>query len=277
MKITCVVDNCVARGGLWGEHGLSLLIEIQERRVLFDSGDSGDVLLHNLEALKIHPDSINAVVLSHGHHDHAGGLSALASRVLQPPLWAHPHAFRPRFNRGGKRSIGMGPEQRQELAQPFALRLVDVAAEVAPGVWITGEISQRPHPEGRGADHVIREGDGFRPDPYSDDLSLVLRVPAGLVVVCGCAHAGLLNILDQVTSEHEGPLLAVIGGTHLGGARGDQLRQVADHVRRLGSPRLYLNHCTGLDSLLELGRLLPESVHGFGAGSQVEFAEEALV
>lgn len=269
-----MVDNCVSRGGLWAEHGLSLLVEAQGGRVLLDTGDSGTVVRHNLRALRAAPP--DAVVLSHGHTDHTGGLEALAPLLSRKPLVAHPEVFEERFSGPERRSIGMNREWRRVLEQAFVLRLSDHPTEVVPGVWTTGEIRQRPHPEGRGRLHVVRVGDGFAPDPYHDDLSLVLKVRDGVVVLLGCAHAGVLNILEAVRERNDAPLVAVMGGTHLAGAPQESLRELAQCLQTWGSPRLYLNHCTGADSLFHLRYLMPDLVRPFGAGSQVEFAETAL-
>ncbi|MGI6207402.1 MAG: MBL fold metallo-hydrolase [Anaerolineae bacterium] len=276
MKVTCIVDNLVAKGGLWGEHGLSMLVEAEGGRVLLDCGDSGTVLRHNLAALRVDLESVDAAVLSHGHGDHVGGLEVLAPALSRKPLVAHPEAFRERFGGPDRRSIGMDGGRRQVLEQAFDLRLSDGPVEVVPEVWTTGEIRQRPYPEGRGKSHVVRDGDGFIPDPYRDDLSLVVRVRDGMVLLVGCAHAGLLNIVAAVREAYDTPLVAVIGGTHLAGATHRELRQVAETLKAWGSPRLYLNHCTGADSLFRLAYLMPDHVQPFGAGATVEFAETAL-
>ncbi|NPV09030.1 MAG: MBL fold metallo-hydrolase [Anaerolineae bacterium] len=274
MRVTCVVDNCVSRGGLLAEHGLSLLVEAQGGRVLFDTGESGAVVRHNLKALRAAvPD---AVVLSHGHTDHTGGLEALAPLLSRRPLVAHPGIFEERFSGPERRSIGMNRERQQVLEHAFLPRLSDQPTEVVPGVWTTGEIRQRPYPEGRGKLHVVKVGDSFAPDPYRDDLSLVLKVRDGVVVLLGCAHAGVLNILEAVRERLDVPLVAVIGGTHLAGVPQEHLRELSQRLQAWGSPQLYLNHCTGADSLFHLRYLMPDLVRPFGAGSQVEFAQTAL-
>ena len=285
MRATCLVDNWVQHGSLWGEHGVSFLIETQGQRVLFDAGLSGQVLQHNMQALKIEPASLDVVVLSHGHNDHGGGLSSLIPHLKGVPLWAHPEAFRQKYNSRSGQAIGIG-DCRRELMGPFSLRLTEGAAEVAPGVWTSGEITERPYFEGRGEAHAVRVTDEHRwtrmrgqfvPDPYRDDLSLVLDTPDGLVVVCGCAHAGLLNILRQVQKQHRGPVTAIVGGTHLAAVGEEQRRTVVEHVQAIGSPRLYLNHCTGYPAVFYLAQALPGQVRPFGSGSVLECADQALV
>lgn len=92
MKLTCLVDNAVQSGsGLWGEHGLSYLIEVAGRRILYDTGQSGTVLLHNLKLLGVDPASLDAVAISHAHYDHTSGLPALMPHLSSGiPLFAIP-------------------------------------------------------------------------------------------------------------------------------------------------------------------------------------------
>jgi len=275
VKVTCVVDNTVGWGtALWGEHGLSFLIETEEGgRVLFDTGQSGTVLLHNLTELKVHPQEISTLALSHAHQDHTGGLEAFLERGSGLTLYAHPDIFRQRFSRhnGERRSIGL-PLPRGRLAARAELRLSAEPVEIAPGVWITGEITSRPEPEGRSDRHLVREEDGWASDPYRDDLSLVLQVGGGLVLLCGCCHAGLLNTLLHVRRTFEGEIVAVAGGTHLVDAKEDYLEHVVAVLREeFGPPQLYLNHCTGEQAYLTLVSALGERVHSCPAGTVLEF------
>ena len=126
-------------------------------------------------------------------------------------------------------------------------------------------------PEGRSARHMIRVGDDWQPDPYGDDMSLVIEIPEGLVVICGCCHAGLLNTLGHVKRVFQRPILSVLGGTHLVEADETQLRRVIDVLRDVhGSPRLHLNHCTGTPALMTLARAFGDRVSHFPAGTTLE-------
>lgn len=276
MKVTCLVENSVSRGKVWAEHGLSLLVEARGGRVLFDLGESGTVLRHNAAILQADLAAVDSVVFSHGHTDHTGGMEVVAGLLTGKPLVAHPDVFVERFSGRDRHSIGLSPERGRTIGQAMRLHLDAAPREVVPGVRTTGEITARPFPEGRGKDHVVRAGDEYVPDPYRDDLSLVLTVRDGVVLVLGCAHAGVLSILAAVREQYNAPLLAVIGGTHLGAADRDTLRLVAREFEAIGSPKLLLNHCTGADSLFYLRYLMPDLVRPFGAGAQVEFSEEAL-
>jgi len=251
---------------------LAFLIETGGGCVLFDTGRSGTVLLHNLELLDIEPKAINALALSHAHYDHTGGLPALLDHVAAIPLHAHPDLFRERFSRreGSLKSVGL-PLKREDLEQRLELRLSAEPTQILPGVWTTGEITDRAEPEGRSEHHLVRGIEGWEPDPYRDDMALVLDTDEGLVVLCGCCHAGLLNTLAHVGRAFGPRITAVIGGSHLLHADEAHLRRVIEVLREFGVPRLYLNHCTGLRAYVTLAQALGEKVAPCPAGTTLSF------
>jgi len=279
MKVTCVVDNAVRYGTrLWGEHGLAFLIETDAGRVLFDTGQSGAVLLHNMEALKVRPETVDALAISHAHHDHSGGLCALLEYTRPGlPLYANADLFRERFSRGRgePESIGL-PLAREVLAAKVALCLDAVPQEIQPGIWTTGQIAPRPELEGRSAHHLVQGEEGWAPDPYQDDMALVIEVASGLLLLCGCSHAGLLNTLYHVQRTFERPVVAIAGGAHLASADADYQQHVGEVLAEMESvQRISLNHCSGEAAfhslLLKLG---PSIVRACPAGTQLDL--EAL-
>jgi len=278
MKVTCVVDNAVCDHSLfWGEHGLAFLIETKGGLILlFDTGRSGTVLLHNLELLGIEPKAISALAISHAHYDHTGGLPALLDQVAGIPLYAHPDLFRERFSRREEslKSVGL-PLEREALEQQLMFQLSAEPTEIMPGVWTTGEITDRAEPEGRSANHLVHGMEGWEPDPYRDDMALVLETERGLVVLCGCCHAGLLNTLAHVHQRFAVPfgvdITAVAGGTHLLQADKAHLQRVIEVLRELGLPRLYLNHCTGQRAYVVLAQAFGEEVAPCPAGTTFNF------
>ncbi|MDY6876757.1 MAG: MBL fold metallo-hydrolase [Chloroflexota bacterium] len=280
MDITCVVDDAVRPGSpFWGEHGLAFLIETEAGRLLFDTGQSGTVLLHNLELLGVDPATIDALVISHAHYDHTGGLPALLERVrLGTPLYANPDLFRERFSRqeGRARSVGVSLT-RDELAARLTLCLSGTPQEILPGIWTTGKITSRPEPEGRSAHHLVRVGGIFAPDLYRDDMALVLECKGAaitplLVLLCGCCHAGLLNTLAHVQRVFERPIVTLAGGLHLASATADHQQRVGKVLAEMEAvQRVYPNHCTGeaafVSLLLTLG---PSIVRPCPAGTKLD-------
>jgi 7,8-dihydropterin-6-yl-methyl-4-(beta-D-ribofuranosyl)aminobenzene 5'-phosphate synthase len=273
MKVTCVVDDAVCdHSSFWGEHGVAFLIETESGSVLFDTGQSGTVLLHNLKLLGVEPQAISALAISHAHYDHTGGLPTLLDHMAGSPLHAHPDLFRERFSRreGSPKPVGLSLGE-EALEQNLALRLSAEPMEILPDVWTTGEITDRPEPEGRGVHHLVHGEEGWEPDPYRDDMALVLETERGLVVVCGCCHAGLLNTLAHVRRTFGPHITAVAGGTHLLHADKAHLQRVIEVLKELGVPRLYLNHCTGQRAYVTLAQAFGEKVAPCPAGTRLIF------
>ena len=239
------------------------MIEKEGKRVLFDTGQSGTVLLHNLKLRDVDPATIDAVVISHAHYDHSGGLPALLEH-LRPgaPLYAHRDLLRERLSqRDGKRQSAGMPVTRAVLAAQMTLRLRTTAQEVIPGVWTTGEISERPEPQGSSEYHLMREGDALVADAYHDDLALVLESNGQLVTVCGCCHAGLLNTLAHVQNLFQRPIAVIAGGLHLTSASEDDLQHAGDVLSAMPAlQRVYPNHCSGEAAFVALTQILGSSV-----------------
>ncbi|MBN2472797.1 MAG: MBL fold metallo-hydrolase [Anaerolineae bacterium] len=277
VRVTCVVENTAPEeSGLRSEHGVAFWVETGDGQVLFDTGQSGDALLHNAAALGIDLAAADALVFSHAHYDHTGGVQAFMALAREGlPLYANATLFRARFSEraAGLASIGFPLENAPDvLAAHFDLRLSDAPQEVLRGVWTTGAIMARPYFEGRSAGHQARVDDRLVPDPYADDLSLVLETDEGLVVVCGCCHAGLLNTLAHVRGHFARPVRAVLGGTHLTSATEADLAQAAAVLRdEYGAPALYPNHCTGERAYAALAESFGARVQPCPGGTVLDF------
>lgn len=264
MRVTCVVDDAVERSSsYWGEHGVAFLIETIGAWILFDTGQSGTVLLRNLKLLDVDPSSLDGVVISHGHYDHTGGLGALLE-VLRPrvPLYASPEVFRERYSvhEGEMEDIGT-PLEREMLTAKTALRLHKDAQEIVPGVWTTGEIEDRPEKEGSSPRHRMCEAGELVPDRYLDDIGLVLDRGDGLALICGCCHAGLLNTVGHVEQIFERRVEVIVGGLHLTGASAEELEHVCEELgSRPELERIYPNHCTGEAAYVALTNALGSEV-----------------
>jgi 7,8-dihydropterin-6-yl-methyl-4-(beta-D-ribofuranosyl)aminobenzene 5'-phosphate synthase len=277
MKLTCIVDNYVEEVGFWGEWGLSFLVESQGRQVLFDTAQTPEVFMHNVKALGLDLSGVDALVLSHGHFDHTGGLAAALPKLRRVPLYLHPAAFRPRKHLTSKlEDIGM-PISRETLEAALDVRPEEKAVEVVPGVWTTGYIAERTYPDG-GSKGLLAEVDGqLVPDDYADDLSLVLDTGESLVLLCGCCHAGLLNTIAQVRRDFGRPISSIIGGTHLGMSNpsAEYWRQIIAMLSDIGSPQLYLSHCSGFEASLVLAQAFPGKVHGCSSGRVLRLSAAA--
>ncbi|MBN1122953.1 MAG: MBL fold metallo-hydrolase [Anaerolineae bacterium] len=271
IKITCVVENEALPGTSFkAKHGIAWLIDTGSARVLFDTGPDPDLLAHNAALLALDWATIDAVVLSHAHLDHTGGLPAVIAHTRSSiPLYAHPDIFRERYSRRARCGMGIG---QKVLDDHFHLRLDDQPVEMVNEVWTTGEIVERKFFEGRSKWHEVQIDGEWIPDPYRDDFSVVVKTGEGLVVLCGCCHAGLLNTLSQISRTFDGKIITVAGGTHLGSADAAMLAKAVDALRDdYNQPRLYPSHCTGQKAFNVLADAFGEKVQPCPAGTVLTF------
>ncbi len=245
------ITNDEAPSPLRAEHGIAFWIETPDGQILFDTGGSGEALTHNLKELERRPQDLDAVVLSHGHDDHTGGLDGILPQLpAGTPLYAHPTLFRERYSRHeGVLEARTMPLSRAEVAARMDLRLDAAPREVLPGVWTSGEITRRPHPEGSSAHHFIKSPEvkgEYMSDPYTDDLSLIIQYEEGIFLLCGCCHAGLLNTIEHVQRRWDHPLIGIAGGMHLGSASEEVIDQTVTAMKAMGALRyLWPGHCSG--------------------------------
>jgi 7,8-dihydropterin-6-yl-methyl-4-(beta-D-ribofuranosyl)aminobenzene 5'-phosphate synthase len=274
-RVTCLVDNTAElSSGLWAEHGSAYLVETADAKVLFDTGQSGEVLAHNLTVLDKDLTDLSSIVLSHGHYDHTGGLERVLSMCEGAEFVAHPAVFDDRIARdesGGEEFVGM-PFSCQSLASRCHLRLTADPFEVAPGIFTTGQVPRGAGPEPRDPRLQVRDGDRTVIDPLLDDLSLILDTGSGLVVLLGCCHAGLINTLEHITTNFAGEVLATIGGTHLATVESDALYQnVAAMKERYGVQSVFPGHCSGYRGLLAFAEVFGERSQPSKAGLCLTF------
>lgn len=270
IRITVLADDSVSTRTARGEHGLCFHIEAGARHLLFDTGQ-GLVLAENAKELGIDLGSVDAIALSHGHYDHTGGLPiALAAARSAVTVHLHPDALQHKLNK--TRSIGIPPAALAALHAP-GVRLLPsrTSCEVAPGLFLTGEIP-RLHPEESLAEVFHLDPEGNHIDPLLDDQSLFFDTPQGIVVLLGCAHAGVIHILEHVQSlTHHRPIHAVIGGMHLGATTPSRMNWVIDHLRHIAPRILVPMHCTGPRATAALWTAFPDACRPGGAGAVYEF------
>jgi 7,8-dihydropterin-6-yl-methyl-4-(beta-D-ribofuranosyl)aminobenzene 5'-phosphate synthase len=272
--VTVLADNVCGDGDVLGEWGLSLLLTAGDTRILLDSG-AGHVLRGNARALHVDLSAIDALVLSHGHNDHTGGIEALLAEAKGLRVFAHPGVFETKYwMRDGVADARHIQPSRGELAARVT-EIVDTRAPtfITPAVLVTGEIPRETAFEDTGlTTEVFLDHDLTRPDPILDDQALVFRVPEGVVVLMGCGHAGVVNTLRHVCRlAGVARIHAVMGGTHLFEASPARMAETMAALDSFGVERLFLSHCTGLGAYARLAEVLPGRCTWPRSGTVVRF------
>jgi 7,8-dihydropterin-6-yl-methyl-4-(beta-D-ribofuranosyl)aminobenzene 5'-phosphate synthase len=273
-KITILSENSVINSGpLIAEHGFSALVERGGEKVLFDTGQ-GYALFHNARILGLDLGAVQKVVLSHGHYDHTGGLAELLKDGKNRDVYAHPDIFNSRSYElpdRPPRPIGI-PYSRSHMEGLGArFHLSDEPQEPAAGITTTGVIPRRTSFEIGDPTLILGSEHGGEPDPLHDDLSLVVKGGSGLIVLLGCAHAGLVNILHHVRDMMPGyPVRAFVGGTHLGSSSEEQMEATIDAVKEMGVEKVGASHCTGLAGSARLLAALGDRFFFAGVGATIE-------
>jgi 7,8-dihydropterin-6-yl-methyl-4-(beta-D-ribofuranosyl)aminobenzene 5'-phosphate synthase len=275
LQLDIVCENTVGRPiAACGEHGFACLIQTPAGRWLFDTG-SGATLLSNLAALDLDVKSLDGIILSHGHYDHCGGLLNLLRTTGPRRIYAHPGIFRERFWRGQyeQRNISL-PFSRDDLEAAGAeFVFVEDFTELAPGVHFSGEISRSTAQE-IGDSHLVTRsdtGDSWETDNFTDDAALAIETAKGLVILLGCAHAGLINTVEWFRRNlDQSRIHAIIGGTHLGPASDEQFAATVEYLARLEFDRLGVSHCTGQIRSAQLHAKFPNKVFFANVGTTVK-------
>lgn len=258
LKITILCENTVGRMIGIGEHGFSAFIETDQGNYLFDTG-KGHSIVSNSLVLEKDLRSIKKIFLSHGHQDHTGGLPEVLQLKGKVDVHAHPHIFLDR--------IAMTKEKETETRR-FAGLLYKRSyleclgahflfnsdfVEIENGMFLTGEVLRQTDFE-KSDPRLFMAIDGkTSPDTFPDDQSLILDTEKGLVLVLGCAHSGMINIIDHVMNKmNKKKFYAILGGTHLDFLTPEQLEQSILSLKKIQVEKIGVSHCTGMRASFRL-------------------------
>jgi len=277
--------NWTEREQLIAEHGYSLLLTVQREghseSVLYDAGLGRKTVQHNMDVLEVRANDLRAVILSHGHADHHGGLEGIIQRIGRPrmPLILHPDVWRERrvvFPTGNE--IHMPPPSHVDLDREG----VAIIEERGPSllldgtVLVTGQVERVTDFEKGFPPQQARTDHGWEPDTWVwDDQAVVCHVKdKGLVVLSSCSHAGAINVLrhaQRLTGVDK--IHAFVGGLHLSGGLFEPIipRTLAE-LAALGPAVVVPGHCTGWKATHELARQLPQAYVQTSVGTRLRFA-----
>lgn len=277
MQLTVLVDNESDSPQLRSEWGASMHLRLANSSVLFDMGTTG-LFLENARLLGVPVTSVDFAVLSHAHSDHGGGLARFLE-TSSAPVWASADMGCDLCMRLGPVKVPVGVDQAVLSAHEGRIKPVAGDTEVAPGVHLLVDIPI-VHPLPRG-DRLLMKRIGRRlvPDDFDHELLMVVEEDDGLVLLTGCSHHGVLNMVEAARKAFPGrPIKALIGGFHfmgipVGGLLGDSrrtMRDVGERLRSLGVPRIVTMHCTQRRGYAALRTVLGPTIQYAGVGASLE-------
>jgi len=273
--ITILSDNSVpGHSDTIAEHGFAALVETEEGSFLFDTG-KGKTIIYNASILKKDLRKINKIVLSHGHNDHTGGLPDVLLSTGKRDVFAHPSVFaeRYRYKETGKEYAGI-PYHRaflEKLGARFNFNREFI--EIEKGVYLTGEVPRKTSFERGDMDNrYLIEGGKEIPDLILDDQSLILNATRGIVILAGCAHSGIINILNYTIGiTGKDTIFAIVGGTHIGFSGEEQREETIKTLKSFNFRHIIPSHCTGQETVIRLWEEFPRQCQFSYVGTTFEF------
>ena len=262
-RVTILCENLVGKRVGLGEHGFSAFIETDRGDYLFDTGGGRSIVANSL-TLDKDLRTVRKIFLSHGHYDHTGGLPEVLKLKGNVDVHAHPQVFLDRMamleenGKETKRFIGI-PYKKGYLESLGANFISNSDfVEVEKGMFLTGEVPRKTSFEKPDPRLFSQINGKTEPDLFLDDQSLIMESEKGLILILGCAHSGMINIINHVIKKTgKSNFYGILGGTHLDFLTPEQLEESINVLNQLKIERIGVSHCTGMRAacrlLLEFG------------------------
>lgn len=268
-KITAIMDNYTNNVNCFGEHGLSIYIETPKDTILFDTGNTENIS-HNADMLNLYLKKIDYLILSHGHYDHCGGIKAILKNKMPLTIIAHPDIFTERFGKRDNKLVNISnPFSREELETNGAKFILTKSSyKFSKNIFTTGEV-KRTH-KSCAANMQKKIDDKLVEDAVNDDISLIIIHNQQINIICGCSHAGILNIVEQA-KEMTGlkAINYLIGGLHFFKMGNDELKDTLYELNKHDIRNIAISHCTGIHTLKTITDNMASNVSYFGVGDSI--------
>lgn len=244
MKFTMLTENRNCDNNCINEDGLSIYIEINNNKLLLDSGIT-DAFLRNSKILGINLDEVNTIVLSHGHWDHGNGLKYINTKKT---LILHPECYTERYSLRRNMAFAGINETREELLKKFELIETKESYKIFENVWFLGQIDRKFEVPVKNLPTVLKNEEI---DYLKDDCGgIVVKLDKGIIVFSSCSHSGVNNIVEQAKKiTEEDRVVAVVGGFHLK-TIDPYTQEIVQYFKDNNIERAYMGHCTS-DEVIE--------------------------
>lgn len=265
LQITTLIENEPDdKGALKCEHGLSLYIEFQGKKILFDTGQTG-AFLENAKALGKSLEAVDYILISHGHYDHSGGVPRLLESLEKKlvlsedkptdkiPMLVGTEFFHPKYKQlpDGSWHYNGNPfeEEKIDKAPVVLQKITEDMTYIAENIVVFKNFKRYTNFEGTNPKFFVKQS-RTKIDEFVDEIALGLITTKGIVLVVGCSHVGIVNILENVIERTKLPIYAVLGGTHLVEAGEERLQETIKAFQKRKVQRLAVSHCTGEQGML---------------------------
>lgn len=263
LRAKIIVNNWTFKGGYLAEHGLSILVIKDDKKILFDCGQT-NAIVKNIEKMGVGFD-FDAIVLSHAHYDHIGGLKFLIERT-DCNIWVHHGFFEKKFAKreGEYKFIG----ENFEVLDMARFKVVNEDVyEMFDGIFVVNVTSGKESDEF----YILKDG-RFQSDLFLEEQSLVVKEDNKLILIVGCSHNGIENIIEKVEKCFSQSIFAVIGGFHSKDFQQDDLQRLCQFFKNKRIYKLVPLHCSGTEALIYFGNNLPNKLKVCGVGDVIEIS-----
>jgi 7,8-dihydropterin-6-yl-methyl-4-(beta-D-ribofuranosyl)aminobenzene 5'-phosphate synthase len=275
ISMSVLVENTVMQEELRAEHGFAVWLETPHGAILWDTGQS-PLCIENSRKMGVQIEHATGIALSHGHYDHTGGLSAIL--VLNPHVTVYGHTdcfvqryVRIRDNFHSMKPIGSPIVKKVVESKCQSLKLNQQPFEIVPGIFLTGEIPRITEYENTGGDFYL-DVDCTVKDTIIDDQALFFETSQGIVILLGCAHAGVINTINHVVKfTGNNRIYAVLGGMHLLHASDERLEKTANTLEKYDVQMIGPCHCSGEIAKAFFRARFPGRIISCSTGTHITF------
>ena len=222
------------------EHGFSILIEKDEKKILFDTGHT-DVYLKNAQNLNLNLNEVDMIVLSHGHYDHAGGINYLLKEDSTFKVYLQEKAMQEKYSKDVFKGIDFSNLSKYKNL----IKIKEKKIQIMKDVYIFGPVEMKNAFEKPSKDFFVIEKNKKTRDFFEDEVNIVIDTDEGLILITGCAHRGIVNIAIDTIKEFKKEIKLIIGGFHLKDANALKINKVIEELNKLDIKTVIPCHCTG--------------------------------